>query len=156
MDRPREFRATVRRVILLAMAFCVVAGPVAASDLGDQLVQKFMFTGLVLLVVLVIGSVAFVFAFARLLGLEGGVLAAFLAVLLGSVTAVAIGIVATLTLFFLPRELLPAVGLGAGMVGGGLGVKVLFKTTLPHGMLVYLLATTCVYALMGCALVVMY
>jgi hypothetical protein len=132
------------------------SGPAAANDLAEQLLQKFMVTGLVAFAVLVVGSVAFVFAFARLLGLEGGVLAAFLAVLLGSVTAIAIGIVAMLLLFFLPRELLPAVGVAAGMIGGGVGVKVLFKTTLAHGMLVYLLATTCVYAMLGVAIVVMF
>ena len=151
-----EVRRIVRRAVVLAVVLIVWAGPAAANDLADQLLQKFLVTGLVLLAVLVIGSVAFVFAFARLIGLEGGILAAFLAVLLGSVTAVGISVVATLTLFFLPRELLPAVGVGAGMLGGGVGVKALFKTTMAHGMLVYLLAITCVYAMIGVALVLMY
>jgi hypothetical protein len=105
---------------------------------------------------LVVATVVLVFLFARLLGLTGGILSAVLSVVLGVIVTIAMAFVGGILFFFLPQELLNAVGIAAGVLGGGVGVKLTYRTDIGHGMLVYLLATSCVYLLLGLFLVVVF
>lgn len=135
----------VRRALLAGIAVVVglfIASPLEAADLAGQLVDKAKIIAALTIFAFVACQIGFVYGFAKLIGLPGGVFTSIMAGFFGLISAVIIALPVALVAFFVPQTVASILMTGAGMVGGGFGVKLAFGTDFNHGVLVYLLAVT--------------
>ncbi len=146
-------RTSICRSIAVAVGLLLLTVPASASDMAEEFFEKTTVTMIIFAAGFIIGHILCVFVFAKVLGLDGGIFAAILAVLLGGIVGGVVVFIASMVMFFLPPELLQVIAACGGVLGGAVGVKLLFKTDIGHGLLVYLLATTTVYIFLMIALV---
>lgn len=151
--RAQTWAATSTLVILVVL----VASRAEAQELSRLLVERL--TGFIVLSVLalIVLQVLFVRIGVRLMKLDGGLLRAAGAVLLGGVIGVALGFVGGIMLALtMPPALHGVVAGGIGFVSGGLGIKLLFRTDLIRGMIVHLAAASGTLIAYSLLLVVVY
>ena len=148
-----------RRAILLSVALLAAlaaAAPAEAAGLADQLIDKAKVTFALMVLIFVACQIGFVFGFAKLIGLPGGVFTSIMAGFFGLISAVVIALPVALLAAFLPQAIASVLMTGVGMVGGGFGVKLAFGTDFNRGVLVYLLAVTATTMAMVAALFVIF
>jgi hypothetical protein len=149
----------IRRSVLLALLVVVFAGwaaPADAAGLTGQLVDKAKLAVALLILVFVACQIGFVYGFAKLIGLPGGVFTSIMAGVFGLIAAVVIALPVALASLFLPQAVASVMMTGVGMVGGGFGVKLAFGTEFNKGLLVYLLAVTTTTVVLVAALFVIF
>lgn len=125
-----------------AIMLMMLAAEAGAQQIGELIVQRvtsFLVLSLLALTVLQIGYIRLG---VWLLKLEGGLARATGAVLLGGLLGGVLGFAGSMLVLTMPPAVRGVVMGGVGFVAGGLGVKLLFKTDLVRGMIVYLLAAT--------------
>jgi hypothetical protein len=141
-------------VLVLAL---LAAGPAEAQELSQLILERLTGFMVMSVVVIFVLQVVFVRVGVWLLRLEGGLLRAAGAVLLGGVLGAVLGFVGGIALAMtVPPALQGVAAGGIGFVAGGLGIKLLLRTDLIRGMIVHLAAATATLIVYSLLLIVVY
>jgi hypothetical protein len=147
----RRGLVVVAAVILVAVLW---AQPVTAQGWETVLWSKLKTMIVLSLFVFVVCQALAIYAFARLIGLEGGVGAAFLALLLGVVLSVVAAIPTALVAAVMPMMVSQLIVTASSFACGGLAIMWIFKTDFGHGVLVNILATTTTLVIFSVGLII--
>jgi hypothetical protein len=134
-----------RAIGFLGMTLLIIAiapGSAEAQDWTQVILTRAKELAAFAILVFIIVQAGAIYVFARLLRLEGGVITALLALVLGVVFTVVAAIPLSFVVGVIPPLVAQVIATAAGFACGGLAVKLLFSASFGHGMLVYVLAST--------------
>lgn len=129
-------------VALAALLLLLLAQEASAQELAEIVAERFKSFLVLSAMALVFFQVLFVRLGAWLLKLEGGLVRAAGAVLLAGILGLALGFAGAMLAVAMPPAVRGVAMAGVGFAAGGLAVKLLFRTDIVRGMIVYLLAAT--------------
>jgi hypothetical protein len=138
MRHPRILAATAALVLLLLLW----AEPAAAQEWAQVLWSKAKSLMVLGVFAFIICQTAAILLFARVLSLEGGVVAALLALIVAVALSVAAAIPVSVVAALMPAFVSQLIISAASFACGGLAVKWLFKASFGLGVLVYVMAST--------------
>jgi hypothetical protein len=134
-----------RAITPLAVTLLILvvgAGSADAQDWTQVILTRAKELAAFAILAFIIIQASGIYVFARLLRLEGGVITALLALVLGVVFTVVAAIPLSFVIGLMPPLVVQVIATGAGFACGGLAVKLLFSASFGHGVLVYVLAST--------------
>jgi hypothetical protein len=129
----------VAAVVLLAVLW---AQPAAAQGWELMVWSKLKALFVLSLFVFIVCQGGAIYLYARLLGLQGGIGAAFLALLVSVVLSVVAAIPTALIAAVMPMMVSQLIVTASSFACGGLAIMWLFKADFGHAVLVNILATT--------------
>jgi hypothetical protein len=147
-----------RRGIVLIAAMMIVAvlwaQPVTAQGWETVLWSKLKSMIFLSLFVFVVCQSLAIFGFARAIGLEGGIGAAFLALIVGFLLSLVAAIPTALVAAVMPMMVSQLIVTASSFACGGLAIMWIFKTDFGHGVLVNILATTTTLVIFSVGLII--
>jgi hypothetical protein len=128
--------------VLVTVLLVLWAHPVAAQGWEDMVWSRVKSLLVLSGLAFVLSQGVAIYLFASLLRLEGGFVAALLALVLSVVLSVVAAIPVAVVAAFMPVLISQLLVTAGSFAAGGLAVKWTFSTSFGHGVLVYVLAST--------------